>query len=159
MNSFVQYIQTPVGLLEISADDSFINAVHFCDERSKEETPSPLTNLCAKELKEFFAGKRKEFSVPLQPAGTAFQIQVWNELQKIPFGKTISYMELARRLGDEKKIRAAGTANGRNPIPVIIPCHRVIGSDGSLVGYGGGLPKKKWLIEFESGKKQAQLAL
>src|SRR4029079_5448131 len=118
-----------------------------------------LTKECAAQLNDFFAGKRKDFSVKLNPSGTNFQVQVWNELLKIPFGKTISYLELARRLGDEKKIRAAGTANGRNPIPIIIPCHRVIGSDGSLVGYGGGLSKKKWLIEFESGKKQTQLAL
>jgi len=159
MNIYVQYIQTPVGLLEISADDTSITSVYFANEKTKKENPSSLTNLCATQLKDFFDGKRNDFTLPLRPAGTTFQIQVWNELQKIPFGRTISYMELARRLGDEKKIRAAGTANGRNPIPIIIPCHRVIGSDGSLVGYGGGLDKKKWLLEFESGNKQAQLAL
>ena len=159
MNIYVQYIQTPVGLLEISADDTSITSVYFANEKTKKENPSSLTNLCTRQLKYFFDGKRNDFTLPLRPAGTTFQIQVWNELQKIPFGRTISYMELARRLGDEKKIRAAGTANGRNPIPIIIPCHRVIGSDGSLVGYGGGLDKKKWLLEFESGNKQAQLAL
>ena len=159
MNIYVQYIQTPVGLLEISADDTSITSVYFANEKTKKENPSSLTNLCATQLKDFFDGKRNDFTLPLRPAGTTFQIQVWNELQKIPFGKTISYKELAKRLGDEKKIRAAGTANGRNPIPIIIPCHRVIGSDGSLVGYGGGLDKKKWLLEFESGNKQAQLAL
>jgi len=159
MNIYVQYIQTPVGLHEISADDTSITSVYFANEKTKKENPSSLTNLCATQLKDFFDGKRNDFTLPLRPAGTTFQIQVWNELQKIPFGKTISYKELAKRLGDEKKIRAAGTANGRNPIPIIIPCHRVIGSDGSLVGYGGGLDKKKWLLEFESGNKQAQLAL
>ncbi|MFI5135875.1 MAG: methylated-DNA--[protein]-cysteine S-methyltransferase, partial [Chitinophagales bacterium] len=150
---------SPVGLLEISADENSITALNFCHERKQKENPSSLTKECAAQLKDFFAGRRKDFSLKLNPSGTDFQIQVWNELQKIPFGKTISYLELARRLGDEKKIRAAGTANGRNPIPIIIPCHRVIGSDGSLVGYGGGLPKKKWLLEFESGIKQTQLAL
>jgi len=159
MSRSIQYYHSPVGWLEIISDGDSLTEVNFRNEKSSEENPSSITKECLSQFQDFFTGKRKNFSLKLKPSGTDFQIQVWNELQKIPYGKTISYLELARRLGDEKKIRAAGTANGRNPIPIIIPCHRVIGSDGSLVGYGGGLPKKKWLIEFESGKKQTQLAL
>jgi len=157
LNSSVQYFESPIGLLEILADDDAIASVLFKEEKSFNENPSALTQKCYDQLSEYFSGKRNSFSIPLKPSGTSFQIQVWSELQKIPHNKTISYLELARRLGDEKKIRAAGTANGKNPITIIIPCHRVIGSDGSLVGYGGGLWRKKWLLEFESGKKQTSM--
>jgi len=156
-NLFHSYFESPVGLLEIVGDENFVTELNFREEKSSQENPSPITRECVKQLQDFFSGKKKSFSLPLKPIGTSFQLEVWNELQKIPFSKTISYLELARRLRDEKKIRAAGNANGRNPIAIIIPCHRVIGSDGSLVGYGGGLWRKKWLIEFESGKKQAEM--
>jgi methylated-DNA-[protein]-cysteine S-methyltransferase len=148
---------SPVGWLEIRSDGSTISEVLFQKEKNAEEYPCDVIEQCKKQLDEFFSGKRKSFDLPLAPNGTDFQKQVWNQLQKIPFAKTISYLQLARELGDEKKIRAAGTANGKNPIAIIIPCHRVIGSDGSMVGYGGGLWRKKWLLEFESGKKQAQM--
>lgn len=104
------------------------------------------------QLKEYFAGTRKEFNVPLDIEGTDFQKKVWNELQKIPYGKTISYKSLAEKLGDVKAIRAVGKANGQNPIPIIIPCHRVIGSDGSLTGYVGGLDVKEKLLEIEGSR-------
>jgi methylated-DNA-[protein]-cysteine S-methyltransferase len=126
VESFVEYFHSPVGWLKIISDQSSITQVNFRSEKIENENPSELTRLCVLQLEELFNGKRNDFSLPLKPSGTVFQIQVWNELLKIPFGKTISYLELARRLGDEKKIRAAGTANGRNPIPIIIPCHRVI---------------------------------
>jgi methylated-DNA-[protein]-cysteine S-methyltransferase len=104
---------------------------------------------CTEELIEFFNGKRKKFDIPVCQSGTAFQQRVWNELVNIPFGKTISYLELARMLGDEKVIRAAAQTNGKNKIAIIVPCHRVIGSDKSLVGYAGGLWRKKWLLQHE----------
>ena len=101
------------------------------------------------ELAEYFDGRRRMFDVPLAPNGTEFQRSVWSALTKIPFGTTISYADLARRVGKQAAVRAVGAANGRNPIPVIVPCHRVIGSDGSLTGFGGGLPRKKWLLQHE----------
>ncbi len=109
-----------------------------------------VLELASKQLAEYFSGERTEFSCPVQPAGTQFQLAVWFELQKIRFGETISYIELARRMGDEKKTRAVGLANGKNPISIIIPCHRVIGANGHLVGYGGGIENKRWLIDFEA---------
>lgn len=101
------------------------------------------------QLAEYFAGKRKEFDVELAPRGTPFQVDVWTELQKIPYGDTIPYAELARRIGKSNAVRAVGSANGANPIPVIIPCHRVIGSNGTLTGYGGGIERKQWLLALE----------
>jgi len=105
------------------------------------------------QLKEYFSGERKNFDLPLEIEGTEFQKGVWNELLKIPYGKTISYKELAVRLGDEKVIRAAASANGANPLPIVIPCHRVIGSDGSLIGYGGGLEIKEKLLVLEGSRQ------
>lgn len=157
MKIATSYYSSPVGLLLIEANDDSIVMLSFEEKKEKREEPSKLTDKCVRQLEEYFSGKRKSFDLPLAPNGTSFQQQVWNQLQKIPFAKTISYLQLARELGDEKKIRAAGTANGKNPIAIIIPCHRVIGSDGSMVGYGGGLWKKKWLLEFERGEKQAEL--
>jgi O-6-methylguanine DNA methyltransferase len=106
------------------------------------------------QLKEYFSGKRKHFDLPLEIEGTKFQRRVWNELLKIPYGRTISYKELAVRLGDEKVIRAAASANGANPLPIVIPCHRVIGSNGSLIGYGGGLEIKEMLLVLEGSRQQ-----
>jgi methylated-DNA-[protein]-cysteine S-methyltransferase len=102
------------------------------------------------QLDAYFAGDLERFDLPLAPAGTAFQLRVWDELQRIPFGETISYSELAERIGNPRTVRAVGLANGRNPISIIVPCHRVIGADGSLVGYGGGLERKRWLLEHEA---------
>lgn len=154
---FCDYFSSPVGLLLIEADAAAIVSVSFQEKKEKQVQSCSMIEKCIQEFEEYFSGKRRTFDVPLAPSGTPFQQAVWNELLKIPFAKTISYSQLARKLGDEKKIRAAGTANGKNPIPIIIPCHRVIGSDGSLVGYGGGLWKKKWLLELESGKSQREL--
>ena len=105
-----------------------------------------------RELMEYFAGERREFEVPLDPVGTKFQLAAWLELRRIPYGATISYGEQARRLGDVKKSRAVGAANGRNPLSIIVPCHRVVGSNGQLVGFGGGLDNKAWLLHHEQGK-------
>ena len=120
---------------------------------------SPLLDECEKELTAYFEGQLEEFSVPMRLTGTEFQNKVWSELMKIPFGKTISYTELALRLGDLKSIRAAGTANGKNNLPVLIPCHRVIGKNGSLVGFGGGLDRKHWLLRHEGAIPGEQMGL
>ncbi|HYI11089.1 MAG TPA: methylated-DNA--[protein]-cysteine S-methyltransferase [Thermoanaerobaculia bacterium] len=111
--------------------------------------PGTDASSLATELTEYFAGKRKMFTIPLAPRGTPFQLAVWNELLRIPYGSTISYAELARRIGKPSAVRAVGAANGANPIPVIIPCHRVIGANGTLTGYGGGLERKQWLLALE----------
>jgi len=114
------------------------------------------------QIGEFFAGKRKEFELPLKPEGSNFQLSVWKELTRIPFGKTITYGELAKRIGKPDAPRAVGLANGKNPISIIVPCHRVIGASGKLTGYGGGLDRKEWLLAHEAevcGAKQPELAL
>ncbi|MGK7389060.1 MAG: methylated-DNA--[protein]-cysteine S-methyltransferase [Candidatus Cyclobacteriaceae bacterium M2_1C_046] len=153
-------ISSPVGPLKITAEEDAILAVDFTPElASSDRDLSPVVLQCANELKEYFDGRRKIFEVPLKLEGTDFQKAVWQELLKIPYGKTISYAQLSVKLGDLKAIRAVGTANGKNKIPVIIPCHRVIGSDGNLTGYSGGLDKKKWLLQHEGAIPVNQLTL
>ena len=149
------YYQSPLGLLRISGTDHFISEVHFMhDGETVQNTsppqPGPLVIQCVEELIQYFHGQRKQFEVPVHQEGTEFQHKVWNELLAISYGKTISYFELSRRIGDVKAIRAAASANGRNNIAIIVPCHRVIGSDQTLVGYGGGLWRKKWLLQHEA---------
>lgn len=150
-NIFVSYCSSPVGLIRIKSTENAVTEVFFVEK----ETPAPSAQLpevaaqCAQQLQEYFGGQRKEFDLPLLPMGTGFQQRVWNELQKIPYGQSATYLDMARRLGDEKTIRAAASANGKNPIAIIIPCHRVIGSDGKLVGYAGGMHRKRWLLQHE----------
>ena len=115
-----------------------------------ERGESPILAEAAKQLAAYFAGELRDFDLPLALEGSDFQRQVWDELRRIPFGETTSYMAIAKRLGDARHVRAVGSANGRNPISIIIPCHRVVGSDGSLVGYGGGLERKRWLLDHET---------
>ena len=136
------------GIVEISVLD---------DEHPTTEDPEEPLKSCMIQLKEYFNGQRKTFSVRLNPLGTDFQKRVWDELLNIPFGKRTSYMKQTLQLGDEKAIRAVASANGKNPIWIIIPCHRVVGSDGSLTGYAGGLWRKKWLLEHESPSGQTSL--
>jgi methylated-DNA-[protein]-cysteine S-methyltransferase len=148
-------IDTPVGPLLLAADQGGLRLLAFAGgDRAPAVAPDwqpdrgELDGLVA-ELEAYFTGRLKVFSTPLAPQGTPFQRAVWDELQRIPYGETVSYGELARRLGNPKAVRAVGTANGSNPIAIIIPCHRVIGSNGSLVGYGGGLPIKQTLLALE----------
>lgn len=148
----VTHFLSPIGTLEIKGDEDGISQVLFLDESPSIQESSPILDECVKQLSEYFENKRTEFELRLNPSGTDFQKTVWEELQNIPHGKTISYMDLAKRLGDPKVIRAAGTANGKNPIAIIIPCHRVIGAGGSLTGYAGGLKRKQWLLEHESSQ-------
>lgn len=148
----VTHISSPLGQIEIKELDNSIVEIRFTESKPVTKNSSPILDKCIHQLMEYFNGTRTSFELPLQPMGTEFQKKVWSELQNIPFGKTISYMDLAKRLGDPKVIRAAGTANGKNPIAIIIPCHRVIGTDGSLTGYAGGLERKQWLLEHESSQ-------
>jgi methylated-DNA-[protein]-cysteine S-methyltransferase len=142
-------IESPLGTLILKSDGRSITGVSFSDKVLQESNPCELLENCKDQLENYFSGKRKAFDVPLNPEGTDFQKRVWNELLRIPYGETITYMELAVRLGDAKAIRAVGTANGRNPIAIIIPCHRVIGAGNKLTGYAGGIWRKKWLLELE----------
>jgi AraC family transcriptional regulator of adaptative response/methylated-DNA-[protein]-cysteine methyltransferase len=150
-------IDSPLGPLLACTDEQGICLLEFENHAPKKriwvenyhEGSHPFLDLLSQELTEYFAGKRQIFSVPLHPMGTAFQQSVWQSLQKIPFGHTWSYKTQADYLNNPKAIRAVASANGYNPISIIIPCHRVIGSDGSLTGYAGGLEKKQWLLEFE----------
>jgi methylated-DNA-[protein]-cysteine S-methyltransferase len=152
------YYQSPVGILKIVIKEGFINEIIFL-EREEESTfdeefisneDKEAFEKCKIQFDEYFAGKRKFFDLPTKQSGTAFQERVWNELEKIPFGKTLSYLQLSQKIGNVKSIRAVGTANGRNNLSIVVPCHRVIGSDGSLTGYAGGLWRKQWLLEHEN---------
>jgi methylated-DNA-[protein]-cysteine S-methyltransferase len=142
---------SPVGYLHIHADDGKISIIHFSDEAlDGDYDDAPELDACKKQLDEYFSGSRKVFDFPIQQKGTDFQQRVWQQLLTIPFGRTCSYMDLSKQLGDVKAIRAVGTANGRNQLAIVVPCHRVIGSDRSLTGYAGGLHRKQWLLEHEN---------
>jgi len=149
---------SPVGRLLIAADDAGLRFVMFAEGqaeiRPKADWRDDRTRLAEtiRQLRAYFAGALREFDLPLAPEGTEFQQRVWRELLTVPFGTTISYGELARRIGSPKASRAVGLANGANPIGIVIPCHRVIGSDGTLTGYGGGLKNKAWLLAHEQGR-------
>jgi methylated-DNA-[protein]-cysteine S-methyltransferase len=159
LNPETTYYKSPIGTLEIKGNDKGIHSIYFIDDdfsTSLEVTSGELKK-CVQQLDEYFTGNRKEFELTLSPKGTEFQGKVWTELLKVPFGKTRSYLEQSKKLGDVKAIRAVASANGRNPISIIIPCHRIIGSDGSLTGYAGGVWRKKWLLDHESGNKQQSL--
>ena len=154
-------IDSPVGELTLIASDAGLRAVLWQDDRvTRVPLPSdivddpghPVLRTAAKQLGEYFAGTRKDFDLPLAPEGTPFQQKSWEALRAIPYGETISYGEQARRLGSPSAVRAVGAANGRNPISIIVPCHRVIGSNGSLTGFAAGLEAKAWLLRHESGE-------
>ncbi|HPS45910.1 MAG TPA: methylated-DNA--[protein]-cysteine S-methyltransferase [Bacteroidales bacterium] len=148
---------SPIGLIEICGSEKGISTVLFdAKVDTLIEHPSCLRD-CVKQLDEYFNKKRKIFDLPFDLSGTEFQLKVWNELLKIPYGAVCSYIDIAKRIGNKPAVRAVGSANGKNPISIIIPCHRVIGNDGSLVGYGGGIWRKKYLLELESEAKQTNL--
>jgi methylated-DNA-[protein]-cysteine S-methyltransferase len=157
MMTALRTLATPVGELTLTASDSALTAVFFPTSRHRSRVTrtdtgpagEAILDTARRQLEEYFAGARKTFDVPLALAGTAFEQRVWELLRQIPYGTTTSYGELARRLGDPAASRAVGIANARNPIPIIVPCHRVIGANGDLTGYGGGLDRKLWLLEHE----------
>lgn len=150
---YYTYYQSPVGLLKIAGTELCITEVSFIDNKEQikygEPGLSDVMHQCTEQLIEFFNGKRRKFSLPIYQPGTAFQQKVWNKLQAIPFGNAISYLDLAKQLGDPKCIRAAAATNGKSKIAILVPCHRVIASDRSLTGYVGGLCRKKWLLHHE----------
>jgi methylated-DNA-[protein]-cysteine S-methyltransferase len=152
------YYKTPIGTAKIVGDDNGISAVTVIDDNIETSTEIP-ENLkdCAQQLNEYFNGTRTQFNLKINPSGTDFQKRVWNELLLVSYGKTRSYSEQSKKLGDVKAIRAVASANGKNPIWIIIPCHRIIGSDGSLTGYAGGIWRKKWLLEHENPSTQQSL--
>lgn len=160
------YYKTPIGLLKITGNNYGISSIIFIEDINKLEQfkniKSPFDvplclKVCVDQLKEYFNGKRTKFSILLNPKGTPFQKSVWKELTTIPFGKTTSYLRQSNSLGKPKAIRAVASANGKNPICIVIPCHRVIGADGSLTGYAAGIWRKKWLLDHENPLKQQSL--
>lgn len=148
----VAYYDSPAGLIEVRADSNVIVSLRFCGEENKKSNhsmPEVLTD-CICQLDEYFKGRRRNFNVPFWQAGTDFQQKVWKALTGIPYGQTVSYADIAQQAGNPKSARAAGTANGQNKIWIIVPCHRVVGSNGSLTGYAGGIERKKWLLAHEA---------
>ncbi|KRG68194.1 methylated-DNA--[protein]-cysteine S-methyltransferase [Pseudoxanthomonas dokdonensis] len=165
MTIYYQTIPSPVGDLLIAADDHGLRLIEFPDPRHPMAKPEqwqsgehPLLVETRRQLDEYFSGQRERFDLPLAPEGTAFQQQVWMSLRDIGYGQTISYRQLAERIGNVKAMRAVGAANGRNPLPIVVPCHRVIGADGSLTGFGGGLPTKQFLLQLEGALPRSQPA-
>lgn len=152
------YIKTPLGIAEITGDENGIAKISILDAEVPVSSFIPEhLSLAISQLNEYFDGKRNDFTFNMNPVGTEFQQKVWKALLDIPFGKTVSYMDLSKKLGDVKAIRAVAAANGKNPLWIVVPCHRVIGTDGSLTGYAGGLWRKKWLIEYENPTIQQSL--
>lgn len=145
----IAYYNSPAGDLLITSLDQKITGVTFHNGERTDIHLTPQIEQCIRELDEYFCRGRKFFDVDIQLQGTEFQKKVWNELLSIPYGRTISYLELAIRVGDINSVRAVGLANGQNPIAIIVPCHRVIGKNGELVGYSGGMDKKIWLLQHE----------
>ena len=151
------YIKTTLGIATIIGDENGISVISVSDEGEvSSQIPIGLQEAVL-QLNEYFEGKRTNFDFVLNPQGTEFQQKVWKGLLEIPFGKTMSYLELSKKLGDVKAIRAVASANGKNPLWIVVPCHRVIGTDGSLTGYAGGLWRKKWLLEHENPSNQQSL--
>jgi methylated-DNA-[protein]-cysteine S-methyltransferase len=162
---YITEFPSPIGLIQLRGTDRALTGVFMEKHRHEParpedaiQDPAPLRE-AQRELEEYFAGERRDFSIPLAATGTPFQMQVWEALRAIPYGETISYGELARRIGNPKAVRAVGLANGRNPISIIVPCHRVIGANGTLTGYGGGLERKRFLLAFERGENTEELPL
>lgn len=150
--NYYAYLKSPIGLLEIVANDKAIIQITSASKRSPTTQKDPPAHLkqCLLQLEQYFSGERVEFDLPLEASGSEFQKKVWKQLEKIPYGKTCSYGDIAKKINKLGAQRAVGGANNKNPIMIVIPCHRVIGSSGQLVGYGGGLEKKRWLLSHEA---------
>jgi methylated-DNA-[protein]-cysteine S-methyltransferase len=151
------YIKTPLGIAKIIGNENGISLISVLDEGELSKIIPNVLQEAVSQLHEYLEGNRINFTLKLNPSGTDFQQKVWKGLLEIPFGKTISYLELSKKLGDVKAIRAVASANGKNPLWIVIPCHRVIGTNGSLTGYAGGLWRKKWLLEHEVPSNQQSL--
>ncbi|GEL10431.1 methylated-DNA-[protein]-cysteine S-methyltransferase [Flavobacterium glycines] len=153
----IAYFKTPLGIAKIIGDENGISVISIADEGTVSETIPEVLQEAVSQLNDYFEGKRTDFNFKLNPSGTEFQQKVWKALVEIPFGKTMSYLDLSKKLGDVKAIRAVASANGKNPLWIVVPCHRVIGTDGSLTGYAGGLWRKKWLLEHENPSRKQEL--
>ena len=154
----VTYYKTPIGTARIVGDDDGVSSITVLDSEEESSTKIPeCLKDCVNQLKEYFQGERTSFNLNLNPQGTSFQKEVWSALQQIPYGTTKSYLKMSKEMGNVKAIRAVASANGKNPLWIVIPCHRVIGSDGSLTGYAGGLWRKRWLLEHENPPIQQSL--
>jgi methylated-DNA-[protein]-cysteine S-methyltransferase len=157
MNGFdTAYLKSPIGTIEVKSSEKGIVSLYFIDDVEINYTMF-AANDCIVQLEQYFAGELESFDLALDLQGTEFQKRVWSELLKIPFGETDTYHNISKKLGNKNKLRAVGNANGKNPASIIVPCHRVIGADGKLVGYRGGLWRKKWLLEHEQKYKQLSL--
>lgn len=167
MSYLFKTMKSPVGQLTLVGSDRGLAAVLWEDDdpsrvrlgETREDRVHPVLVRAQEQLEEYFAGKRRKFTVKLDPAGTEFQNKVWSALRTIPFGETRSYGQIADQIGSAKAVRAVGAANGRNPLSIIVPCHRVIGADGSLTGFGGGIDRKEWLLTHEGHPVTGELAL
>lgn len=151
------FLKTSIGHVEVTGSENGIRTLYFLNFKVKPQHVPSCLRAGIDQLEEYFHGSRKQFDLKLDLEGSPFQLKVWNELLNVPYGTTISYLELARRTGNAKAFRAVGGANGHNPVSIIVPCHRIIGSNGRLVGYRGGLKRKKWLLEHEHAFLQGDL--
>ena len=153
-----QYLESPVGRLRLVSDGNHITAIEWENLQTGvptgQEQSDPALNTCISQLEEYFSGERRHFELPLAPQGTEFQRSVWQALAQIPYGELRSYRDIAESLHNPKAVRAVGAANGRNPLPIVVPCHRVVGSDGSLTGFAGGLEAKKVLLRLEGSMQE-----
>lgn len=144
------YVDTPIGTIELREKNGFLTDLNFREKKASTDIfTGPVLSACSVQLEEYFAGTRTIFDIPLAPEGTLFQLDVWNALRRVFFGRTASYGEIARKIGRPAAVRAVGAANGANPVSIIIPCHRIVGVDGRLTGYGGELWRKEWLLRHE----------
>lgn len=160
--TYTAHYPSPIGLIELTATDDALKSLYFVEPEAAAPVDAalpPVLQATLAQLAEYFAGKRREFDLPLGPDGTNFQRRVWQQLRSVPYGKTASYLEIALAVGNGKAVRAVGAANGSNPISIIIPCHRVIGTNGKLTGYGGGLWRKEWLLKHEGWQPHPQLKM
>ena len=146
---YFSYYASPIGLIEIVGTESAIKELNFVDSRMPDAADHPIVQEAGRQVVEYFEEKRRQFDLRIDLDGTDFQRRVWNRLLKVPFGRTASYQDIARSIGNPAAVRAVGAANGRNPAAIIVPCHRIIGKNGALVGYGSGLWRKEWLLKHE----------
>ena len=149
MKQYNECIETPLGLLEVTADAQAVKTIYFVDHQAESQV-NKITKLAIAQLKQYFAGERRQFDLPLAPEGTSFQQQVWQALLTIKYGDTCSYSDIANQINNPKAVRAVGAANGRNPLTIVVPCHRVVGRNGALTGYAFGIERKSWLLNHES---------
>ncbi|CEJ74159.1 methylated-DNA--protein-cysteine methyltransferase [[Clostridium] sordellii] len=156
IQKYYYYYDSPIGILEIGTTEDELISILYVDEKRKNTEQPEILKETIKQIQEYFNGTRKEFDIKFKLKGTEFQEKVWNELTDIPYGDTVSYKYIATKIGNEKAVRAVGNTNGRNIINIVVPCHRVIGANKSLTGYGGGLDKKSWLLKHEEKFSKAK---